>query len=124
MQIQQFSWTGKLITEAATASNRTTLIIPEPRERPAFICGEHLNAAQIMLYDPNNEHFSEMSGRSRATQLFLPEGMLEQAIAARLQNDPLRLESRRRLLNPGRVPMQALRQMVVDLTQIMTEETG
>ncbi len=77
LQIQQFSWTGKLITEAANASNRTTLFIPEPQERPAFISGEHLNDAQVMLYGPHSEHFSDMSGRSRATQLFLPEGMLE-----------------------------------------------
>ena len=77
LQIQQFSWTGKLITEAANASNRTTLFIPEPQERPAFISGEHLNNAQVMLYGPHSEHFSDMSGRSRATQLFLPQGMLE-----------------------------------------------
>ena len=122
LQIQRFSWTGKLITEAATASNRTTLIIPEPRERPAFICGEHLNAAQIMLYGPNSEHFSEMSGRSRATQLFLPEGMLEQAIGARLQNDPMNLASKRRLLNPGRVAMHSLRHLIVELTQIIDND--
>lgn len=124
VQIQQFSWTGKLITEAANASNRTTLFIPEPQERPAFISGEHLNDAQVMLYGPHSEHFGDMSGRSRATQLFLPEGMLEQAIAARLQNDPMSLESRRRLLNPGRVPMQVLRRLVVDLTEIKTDDRG
>ena len=123
LQIQQLCWTGKLIAEAATASNRTTLIIPEPRERPAFISGEYLNDSQIMLYGTNSEHFTEMSGRSRGTQLFLPEGMLEQAIAARLQNDPMNLESKRRLLNPGRVPMQALRQLIVELTQIMDDDT-
>lgn len=122
VQIQQISWTGKLITEAATASNRTTLIIPEPRERPAFICGEHLNAAQIMLYGPNSEHFSEMSGRSRATQLFLPEGMLEQAFAARLQIDPMNLASRRRLLTPGPDAMRSLRHLIVELTQIIDND--
>ncbi|TWU07816.1 Virulence regulon transcriptional activator VirF [Stieleria varia] len=122
VQIQQISWTGKLITEAATASNRTTLIIPEPRERPAFICGEHLNAAQIMLYGPSSEHFSEMSGRSRATQLFLPEGILEQAIAARLQNDPMNLASKRRLLTPGSDAMHSLRQLIVELTQIIDND--
>ena len=122
LQIQQFSWTGKLITEAANASNRTTLFIPEPQERPAFISGEHLNDAQVMLYGPNSEHFSDMSGRSRATQLFLPEGMLEQAIAARLQNDPMNLASKRRLLNPGRVAMHSLRQLIVELTQIIDND--
>ena len=124
LQIQQFSWTGKLITEAANASNRTTLFIPEPQERPAFISGEHLNDAQVMLYGPHSEHFSDMSGRSRATQLFLPEGMLEQAIAARLQNDPMNLASKRRLLIPGRVAMHSLRQLVVDLTEIKTDDRG
>ncbi len=122
LQVQQFSWTGKLITEAANASNRTTLFIPEPQERPTFISGEHLNAARVMLYGPHSEHFGEMSGRSRSTQLFLPEGMLEQAIAARLQKDPMKLASKRRLLNPGRVAMHSLRQLIVELTQIIDND--
>jgi AraC-like DNA-binding protein len=122
LHIQQLSWTGKLIAEATTASNRTTIIIPEPRERPAFISGEHLNDSQIMLYGPNSEHFTEMSGRSRGTQLFLPQGMLEQAIGARLQNDPMSLVSKRRLLNLGRIPLHALRQLVVEITKIIDED--
>lgn len=84
LRIQQLCWNGKLIAEAATASNRTTLIIREPQERPAFISGEQLNDSQVMLYDSNSEYFSKKSGRCRGTQLFLPKGMLEQAIAARL----------------------------------------
>ena len=124
LQIQQFSWTGKLITEAANGSNRTTLFIPEPQERPAFISGEHLNDAQVMLYGPHSEHFSDMSDRSRATQLFLPEGMLEAAIAARLQNDPMCLKSKRRLLAPGRVPLRSLRQLIVELTQSTVNNPG
>ena len=75
-----------------------------------------------MLYGPHSEHFSDMSGRSRATQLFLPEGMLEQAIAARLQNDPMNLASKRRLLIPGRVAMHSLRQLIVELTQIIDND--
>ncbi len=122
LQIQRFSWTGKLITEAANGSNRTTLFIPEPQERPTFISGEHVNDAQVMLYGPHSEHFGDMSGRSRATQLFLPEGMLEQAIAARLQNDPMNLASKRRLLTPGRVAMHSLRQLIVELTQIIDND--
>ncbi len=124
LQIQQFSWTGKLITEAANGSNRTTLFIPEPQERPAFISGEHLNDAQAMLYGPNSEHFSDMSGRSRATQLFLPEGMLEAAIGALLQEDPMCLKSKRRLLAPGRVPLRSLRQLIVELTQLTVNNQG
>lgn len=122
LQIQQFSWTGKLITEAVNASNRTTLFISEPKERPAFISGEHLNDAQVMLYGPHSEHFSDMSDRSRATQLFLPEGMLEAAITARLQNDPMNLKSKRQLLTPGRQTMQTLRQQIVGLTQVIAND--
>ncbi len=122
LQIQQLCWSGKLIAEAATASNRTTLIIPEPRDRPAFISGEQLNDSQVMLYGGNSEHFTEMSGRCRGTQLFLPQGVLEQAIGARLQNDPMNLESKRRLLEPGYVALKSLRQLVVELTQIIDDE--
>jgi AraC-like DNA-binding protein len=117
LQFQQLSWTGQLIAEAATLSNRTTLIIPDPGERPAFISGENLNDSHVMLYGPNTEHFTEMSGRSKGTQLFLPEGMLEEAIGARLQKDPMNLKSKRRLLTPGRQTMRTLRRQIVELTQ-------
>ncbi len=122
LQIQQLCWSGKLIAEAATASNRTTLIIPEPRERPAFISGEQLNDSQVMLYGSNSEHFTEMSGRCRGTQLFLPQGLLEQAIAARLKCDPMHLSEKRRLLKPGRVAMQSLRQLIVGMTEMIEND--
>ena len=67
-------------------------------------------------------NIAEMSGRCRGTQLFLPQGLLEQAIGARLQNDPMNLVSKRRLLSPGRVAMQSLRQLIVELTQIIDND--
>jgi transcriptional regulator GlxA family with amidase domain len=45
--------------------------------------------------------------------------MLEAAIAARLQNDTMNLKSKRQLLTPGRQTMQTLRQLIVELTQIV-----
>lgn len=122
-QIQQVSWTGKLIVEAGTNDNMTSLVIPAPQKRPAFISGEYLNASDCMLYGASSSHFADISDRSGGMQLFLPIGTLEHAIAARLQDDPINLESTRRPLNPGFGSLQTLRNLVVELTNMMDIES-
>ncbi len=124
MRIQQLCWSGQLIVEAGTAKNQTALILPQPQRRPAIISGEYLSDSQCILYGPSTEHFTDLSDRGGGMQLFFPNGMLEQAIAARLQNDPMSLASKRKPLELGRASMQCLRQLVVDLTQFADDNAS
>jgi AraC-like DNA-binding protein len=112
---------GPLLVEGASNRSFTTLLIPGKTEQPVVFTGESVGQDQLMIYGEAAEHITAHENRS-GFHIILPVGILESALATRLDTDGIDFSGRRRRVTPGFTSTQRLRTLVSEMYQHLTTE--
>lgn len=121
--LQEVCCRGSFLVEGATLNGMTTLLFPGPAEQPASYCGQSVRSDQLMICGQNTGHMAPGTDRS-AFQIFIPTGLLEQALADRLDVDAIDFSGRRRLVTPRKNSVRRLRTLVTDWYREFSEDSG
>jgi AraC-like DNA-binding protein len=119
--LNQLHCAGPLLVEGTAKKGFTTLLIPGKTEQPVVFTGESVGQDQLMIYGESAEHTTAQEDRS-GFHIFIPAGILETALATRLDTDGIDFSGQRKRITPGSKSTQRLRTLVSDVYRHLTAE--